>query len=326
MIKLLMAGAGLFLIACTHALADTQFWIGSATRDGETLPIHVRLEDGEPAQGALDVPPFQRIGLPLLEAQRKGNKMSLAFGSDRVYHLLEGNVKNGRFEGTWHWVEANLSCSFVLEEKPDPRPYTSDDVTFANGDVTLAGTVFTPKSPGPHAAIMMMPGSGDSPRWQLESYADFYARQGLVALFFDKRGNGTSTGNWRQAGFDALAQDGLAGLNLLQQRKDVDPKRVGFWGISQAGWIMPLAASMSPETVSFIVVTSGATVDVKAEGKFDYIVRLRDAGVSEEDIALADKLLEMDHQVTVSGEGYDAVRSMVVELRNKPWWKTFEFQ
>jgi len=306
------------------AAADTQFWIGTGTRDGATLPFQVRLVDGEPARGALDVASIGQLGLPLIDSQRKGNKLTLSFGTDRIFHLLSGSVKNGRYEGTWHWTEANLSCSFVLEEKPDPRPYSAEEVSFTNGDVTLAGTVFSPKAPGPHAAIMMMPGSGDSPRWQLERYADFFARQGLVALVFDKRGCGASTGNWREVGFDALAQDGLAGLKLLQQRKDVDPKRMGFWGISQAGWIMPLAASMSPE-VSFIIVTSGATVDVETEGKFDYIVRLRDAGVSPEDIALAEKLLDLDHDVTMTGEGYDAVRAMVLELRSKPWWKLFDF-
>lgn len=326
MIRSILAGVGLFLVVCANAPADTRFWIGSATHNGETLPIQVRVADGEPAQGTLDVPSFQRIGLPLLEAQRKGSKMSLAFGSDRIYHLLEGNVKNGRFEGTWHWTEANFSCPFTLEEKTDPRPYTTEEVTFTNGDATLAGTVFTPKTPGPHAAIMMMPGSGDNPRWWTENYADFFARQGLVALFFDKRGNGGSTGNWRTVGFDALAQDGIAGLKLLQQRKDVDPERVGFWGISQAGWVMTLAASMDPQTVAFIVVTSGATVDVETEGKFDYIVRLRDAGVSKEDIALAEKLLDMDHDVTMTGEGYDEVRALAAELRSKPWWKLFDFQ
>jgi dienelactone hydrolase len=318
-------GAAISMMLCLAAMADTQFWVGTATRNGETLPFQIRLNDGKPSTGALDVPSFQQFGLPLFEYQRSGNKLKLSFGTDRVYHLIEGHLKNGRFEGTWHWIVANLSCPFVLEEKPDPRPYTSEEVTFANGEVTLAGTVLSPKTPGPHAAIMMMPGSGDSPRWRLEGYADYFARQGLVALVFDKRGNGASTGDWKRVGFDALAQDGIAGIHLLQQRKDVDPKRVGFWGISQAGWIMPLAASMSPD-VAFIVTTSGATVDVKTEGKFDYLVRLRDAGVSDEDIALADKVLEMDHQVTVTGQGYDELRQMILDVRNNPWWKTFDFQ
>lgn len=326
MTRQLMTGAALWVAVCMGAIADTQVWVGTATRDGATLPFQVRLLDAEPMRGALDVSSFQQVGLPLLEYQRKGGKMTLSFGSDRIYHMLDGSVKDGVFKGTWHWTEANFSCPFVLEEKPDPRPYTSEEVSFTNGDVALSGTVFAPKSPGPHAAIMMMPGSGDSPRRHLEAYADFFARQGLVALFFDKRGDGQSTGDWKRVGFDALAQDGLAGLRLLQQRTDVDPKRVGFWGISQAGWIMPLAASMAPDTVSFIIVTSGATVDVKTEGKFDYIVRLRDAGVSEEDIALADKLLEMDHHVTMTGEGYTELRTLALQLHGKSWWKLFDFQ
>jgi dienelactone hydrolase len=305
--------------------AGPEFWIGHAERNGTVLPFQIRLVEGKTVNGALDVPEFSRLGMPLLQSERGSSRMTLGFGEIRLNHLFEGKRKGDRYEGTWHWVDENFECRFVLERKPDPRPYTSEDVSFENGDVTLSGTVFIPKTPGPHPGIMMMPGSGNSPRWHWEGHADFFARQGLVALMFDKRGSGKSTGDWKQSGFDELAQDGLAGIQLLQKRKEVDPKRVGFWGISQAGWIMPLAATKSPE-VAFILTTSGPAVDVKTEGKYDYLVRLRDAGVSGEDLALAERILDMDHEVTMTSQGYNELRTLMDEAREKPWWKTFEFQ
>ncbi len=311
--------------AAEAADAGETFWIGQAERNGAMLTVQLRLTSGEPMTGALDVPEFSRLGMPLLQSERNGDRLTLGFGGVRLDHLFEGKRKDDRYGGTWHWTDESFECRFILERKPDPRPYTSEEVTFENGDVTLSGTVFTPRTPGPHPGIMMMPGSGDNPRWHWEGHADFFARQGFVSLMFDKRGNGRSTGDWKKSGFDELAQDGIAGIHLLQKRKDVDPKRVGFWGISQAGWIMPLAAKKSPD-VAFILTTSGATVDVKTEGKYDYLVRLRDAGVGSEDLALAERILDLDHEVTMTGQGYDELRRLVLETRAKPWWKFFEFQ
>ena len=34
-------------------------------------------------------------------------------------------------------------------------------------------------------------------------------------------------------------------MKFLRGRQDIDPNRVGLWGISQGGWICPLAATLS---------------------------------------------------------------------------------
>ncbi|MFN8448271.1 MAG: hypothetical protein U0521_06695 [Anaerolineae bacterium] len=41
----------------------------------------------------------------------------------------------------------------------EPVPYTVEDVTFANGDVTLAGTLTLPPTDGPHAVVVLVSGS-----------------------------------------------------------------------------------------------------------------------------------------------------------------------
>ena len=326
-----------FVLSCLIAIASfpvfadatpeaPEFWIGQAERNGAVLPFQIRLVQGDKLTGALDVPGFFRLGLPLAQSEKKGDKLTLGFGMTQFNHMLEGKMKGDRYEGIWHWINENIECRFTLEKKLDPRPYTVEEVTFANEDVTLGGTVFTPKTPGPHPAIVMVDGSGDAVRWFREGHADFFARRGMVTLIYDKRGCGKSTGNWRMVDFGPLAKDALAGLHLLQKRPAVDPKRCGFWGISQAGWVMPLAASIAPQDVAFIVTASGATVNVKDEGKYDYLERLRDAGYKGDDLVLADKILELDYQVTMTGQGYDELRKLTDEGRKKPWWKVFEFQ
>jgi alpha-beta hydrolase superfamily lysophospholipase len=55
--------------------------------------------------------------------------------------------------------------------------------------------------------------------------ADLFARNGIAALAYDKRGSGDSTGSYRTIGADfrSLAEDVVAGVGHLRGRGDIDP-------------------------------------------------------------------------------------------------------
>jgi dienelactone hydrolase len=142
---------------------------------------------------------------------------------------------------------------------PRVRPYEQELVTFSSGDVRLEGVLTVPRGAGPHPALVLVNGSGPGTRWHYAVEIDRFARGGLATLAFDKRGVGGSTGDWRRADFDDLAEDVLAGVRFLRRDRRVHADRVGLWGISQAGWVLPLAAARSAE-VAFIIPVSGAAV------------------------------------------------------------------
>lgn len=122
--------------------------------------------------------------------------------------------------------------------------YKEEEVIFQNGDVTLAGKLLIPSTKGPHPAVILLHGSGpqdrNGERSEIRWVADHFARHGIAALIYDKRGLGVagSTGNLATATFSDFADDALAGLKLLQGRHEINPRQIGMWGISQAGWVM----------------------------------------------------------------------------------------
>ena len=65
------------------------------------------------------------------------------------------------------------------------------------------------------------------PRW--------FAERVVAALTYDKRGAGESSGDFRQVPFTELCGDGLAAVELLKERKEVNRRQIGVWGISQGG-------------------------------------------------------------------------------------------
>jgi len=148
-------------------------------------------------------------------------------------------------------------------------PYHEEAVRFVNGEVTLAGSVLIPV-PGPgiaggsYPAVLFTQGSGPETRERRRALADAFARNGVVALIYDKRGTGESTGNWYAATFDDLVGDALAAWAYTADRPETSADQVGLWGLSQGGWIVPLAAAREPD-VAFAITVSAAGMSPAAQ-------------------------------------------------------------
>jgi uncharacterized protein len=169
---------------------------------------------------------------------------------------------------------------------PADAPYRTEEVRYANGDVTLAGLLMLPDTDGPVPGAVIIQGSGRSDRtnqWA-RAIAEELVRGGVAVLLTDKRGSGASGGDWQMAGFDDLAGDALAGVAALRARAEIDPARVGLAGLSQGGWIAPLAAARSPD-VAFVIDVSGAAVSYAEQSFHEMGNTARQAGLSDAGVA-----------------------------------------
>lgn len=189
-----------------------------------------------------------------------------------------------------------------------------EDVSFANHDIHLAGTLISPLDPGKHPAIVLVPASGAEDREYLLPFAHFLVRHGMAVLGYDKRGVGGSTGDWKTESFDELASDAIAAIEFLKRRTDIDPSQVGMLGWSQAGWVMPLAASKG-KGIAFLISISGAGVS-PAETTIDEARgELKAAGRRPEVIEQITELIRLKYDFARTRHGwseYAAARDKVV--------------
>src|SRR5687767_37543 len=168
-------------------------------------------------------------------------------------------------------------------------PIRQEEVTFKNGDVTLAGTLLIPATKGKgekggkRPALVFVHGSGAQSREMYWGLGYLYAARGFAVLAYDKRGVGKSTGNWREASFQDLADDAVAGAKLLQARNEIAANQIGFWGQSQGGWIAPLAASRFPEAAFAVALSGGGLTPADTE-LFDSEYELTKAGYSADEV------------------------------------------
>jgi uncharacterized protein len=189
-----------------------------------------------------------------------------------------------------------------------------------NGNVTLSGTLIFPATPPPHPVIVY--GAGGSSygiREMFRVFAEFFALHGVAGLIYDKRGLGSSTGDWLRAGFDELTDDALAGVRLLKAQADIDARHIGLMSASQSGWIVALAAARSRD-VAFMISQSGSDVGVEEQELYRSEAWLRADGFSETDIRDAMKFIHERYECALPGQGWDALAEAEREASKKSWF------
>ncbi len=168
-----------------------------------------------------------------------------------------------------------LLLAFPHQVAAEPPGFTTKNVRFQSAGVTLAGTLFQPKHPV--AAVVLVHGSGQEKR--MTEFAALLARNGLAVLTYDKRGVGESggvyagpevgTNNIDAANLTLLAGDASAAVNVLSAHLPAKQGLIGLLGFSQAGWIIPLAATKN-RAVRFMVLFSGPVITAREQLRFQF--------------------------------------------------------
>lgn len=157
--------------------------------------------------------------------------------------------------------------AFACVTKTVAGDFRTEEVQFTSHDVTLSGSIVFPAG-DIRAGVVFVHGSGKQERSLY--WAEKFARDGIAALVYDKRGVGKSGGDYEQnqnvseKNLSLLADDALAGVKALSEHPRLKGVRLGLAGISQAGWIAPITAQRSQQ-VQFLVMWSGPVCKVSEE-------------------------------------------------------------
>jgi hypothetical protein len=195
-----------------------------------------------------------------------------------------------------------------------------EDVSFSNGDVHLAGTLITPIRGVKRPAIILVPASGAEDREYLLPFAHFLVRHGMAVLGYDKRGVGNSTGDWRTESFDDLAGDAITAFEYLKTRPDIDSSQIGFLGLRQAGWVMPLAAIRAKD-LAFLISISGAGVPVAETTIDEARGEMMAAHMPPAMIQQIVELMNLQYHFAQTAQGWDeyaAAREKLAARMGKP--------
>ena len=144
--------------------------------------------------------------------------------------------------------------------------FTSEEVTFANGDVKLAGTLTIPKSgKAPYPAAVIITGSGGQDRdgavglfYLYKLIAERLSNAGVAVLRADDRGIGKSTmpNPSRSTSYRDLINDSRAAFDYLTQRTEIEKSRIALVGHSE-GSETALTIAAEDSRVAAIILLAG---------------------------------------------------------------------
>ncbi len=133
-----------------------------------------------------------------------------------------------------------------------------EQVRFRSGDGECGADLYLPAEiePGERRAAIVL-GSGFATRKEsIQPHGEFFARAGFVALAIDYRTFGASSGEPRGQVFPFWqAEDYRSGVSYLETRAEVDPERIGIWGMSFAGGVVLQAAAYEPRIKAVVSQT-----------------------------------------------------------------------
>jgi pimeloyl-ACP methyl ester carboxylesterase len=132
--------------------------------------------------------------------------------------------------------------------------------------VALAGTLTLPTGPGPHPAVLCLPGSGkldrDSNAGRVRMdlgrpLATALARHGIASFRYDRRGVGATPGDWHTVGFLDNRSDAEAALRALRGHPEVQPHAVGVLGHSE-GAVHAMWLAANAQTAAAVLLAGYA--------------------------------------------------------------------
>ena len=273
------------------------YWKGEVTRDGKAWRVNFDIvPEGDKLNAIgefVDLAAVDRLftveagGGTVKFTRPQPNGTAIVFEGSH-----SGDSIFGRFTGV------GTTGAFTLKRsQKGPVYHREEEVTFKNGDVTLSGTLLLPIGKAKSPAVIFTHGSGPDSRAPYKDWALRFVKKGVAALIYDRGGVGKSTGEWRPASMENLADDALAGLNLLKGRSDIDMQKIGIAGHSQGGWIAPLAAARSGD-VAFVIASAASGIGPDKQSIYHRAGVLRNAGFSDDAIA---KVTELRTKLYASG-------------------------
>ena len=273
---LLIIASALAVAAQTPALNVDGNWLATLTVSDVKLRLILKVEKSANGYAAkFDSPDQGAVDLPIDSIVLDGKK--LTFSAAKFDITYEGTLNEAGDEISGIFKQRSGSTPMVFkriaalptlnrpQEPKKPYPYDEQEVSYRNekDNVKIAGTLTLPRSAGPHPVVLLITGSGSQDRNETIAghhpfllLADYLTRNGIAVLRVDDRGiGGTDTGSL-SATSENFAEDVLAGVSFLKQRKEIDPKMIGLIGHSEGGMIAPMVAARSKD-VAFIVLLAG---------------------------------------------------------------------
>jgi len=221
---------------------------------------------------------------------------------------------------------ASATSRTQIQSNPGDEPVTIPAVGF-----NIGATLTKPTKSGAGAklaAVVLLGSAGVGDRDgviqgvpTLAQLANAIAESGMMAVRYDKRGNGQSGGRSESATVSDFAEDVRAVVRWLEKRPDVDPKRIAVAGHSEGAWVGLLAAAREKRIAAVVSIAgpSSTGAELLLEQQRYSLDQLKLAP-EERDKRIA--LQQQIHSAALTGKGWETVPPQLRKEADTPWFQS----
>ena len=298
-------------------------WKGICLADSFSMAFEIDItKSGNQYAATFSSPDQRALDIPLRKVTFDSSKIEISFSlvGDANSWDFKGTLLNNKIDGV---IEKGYQkATFTLKRQPVvPLPYSKKEVMFRNDTITLAGTLYLPKTNKKVSAIIFLHGSGPEPRFGAAYYGDYFARKGIAVLIYDKRGVNKSTGNWAKATFTDLANDAISGIKLLETIPQIDKTKIGMYGHSQGGSICPLLLTKYPK-LAFGISAASAGVSMEESDWYEVQNRFK-RYVTGKDYNNSMEVMSKYLQFASRGTGYTDLIQESKKYDTTRWYQNY---
>lgn len=170
----------------------------------------------------------------------------------------------------------------------------TEEIMFDSGSFRLVGDLHLPEGGGPHPLVVFVHGDGPNNRTSGVTYPPIMKRMlraGYATFAWDKPGTGESTGEIdRGRLLEQRSQIVMDAVAALKKHPAIDAGRIGLWGISQAGFVMPVVLSRCDD-IAFMIAVSCPGVPGVDQGAYLVAAQAVCEGLSREDAREVERII-----------------------------------
>ncbi|PGB01955.1 alpha/beta hydrolase family protein [Bacillus toyonensis] len=172
---------------------------------------------------------------------------------------------------------------YILKQHSFAMVEQTVEIKTAEGKLT--GTFILPKNHNKKIGLVLfIHGDGPADSTLDGGYRHIWERlasAGYASLSLNKRGINGSDGNWLDQSIDDRVEEARQAIAWAKAQPMIDSTKIGTWGASQAGWVIPKLAEKEQLAFSILV---GPAINWLSQGEYNTRMQMKHDGYTEVDI------------------------------------------
>ncbi|RUT58108.1 alpha/beta hydrolase family protein [Clostridium botulinum] len=171
----------------------------------------------------------------------------------------------------------------------------------------LKGTLVLPQKLSDKAGLVVfIHGDGLADASYNEQYKPLWeelAKQGYASLSWSKPGIGGSEWSWLVQSMDDRASEANEVIEWAKTLPEIDNNRIGLWGASQAGWVIPKIVQLN-KNIAFNILVAPA-INWIEQGKYNTLKELEKKGTTKDEMIKKEKAFENELELIKNDVSYE---------------------